>query len=134
MDSPLAVVVSYTLLPTPVDLTASLFARAFCLQAKPPPTHPGPCPKFPFSLRLHGVVSDGESHCVASLVFCLAVQFSVIVTGKAKASEEQLNLVWSKASLYAESEELKAMPWYANYRVLSVLLLVVSAALVWQFR
>jgi len=47
--------------------------------------------------------------------------------------EEASNLVWTKAIYDAETIELKGYAWYQNYRVLSAILLAVTAGLVISF-
>jgi SSS family solute:Na+ symporter len=52
----------------------------------------------------------------------------------ARPTPEQEDLVWTPAFFREESRELAGLPWWRNYRVLSVLLLAVTAGLVWVFR
>ena len=40
---------------------------------------------------------------------------------------------WDKSMLSEETEELKGMPWYKNYRILSVILLIITALVVGFF-
>jgi len=47
---------------------------------------------------------------------------------------EQRALVWTPEYYRAETKEMAGTPWWANYRVISVLLLVATALLVWFFR
>ena len=41
---------------------------------------------------------------------------------------------WRKEMISAETKELQGLPWYKNYRILSVLLLIMTAIIVWMFR
>ena len=43
-------------------------------------------------------------------------------------------LLWTLAFYRDETRQLAGLPWWQNYRVLSVLLLVATAAIVWPFR
>ena len=64
------------------------------------------------------------------------VSMIALVAGSRRGAEpspEQKSLVWTKEFYRAETEEMRGMPWWQNYRVLSVLLLVVTGALVWAF-
>lgn len=68
------------------------------------------------------------------LLWCLAVQLiATLLTGTAPRPEQQ-SLVWTPALMRAETAELRAGGVLANYRVLSVGLLALTAWLVWSFR
>ncbi|WP_395789215.1 sodium:solute symporter [Aquimonas sp.] len=43
-------------------------------------------------------------------------------------------LLWTPAAFRAETDELRALPLWQNYRVQAVLLLILTAAIVWSFR
>lgn len=49
------------------------------------------------------------------------------------AAEKVEGLVWTGASYRAETAELAALPWWQNYRILSVGLLLLTAAIVLSF-
>jgi SSS family solute:Na+ symporter len=73
---------------------------------------------------------------VAPLIF--AISFAIIVAVSlatpAPAAETVRRFVWRKDFFAGETQELAAMPWYKNYRVLSVLLLSATAAFVYIWR
>ncbi len=61
----------------------------------------------------------------------ILIIFSIILPKGAE--EDATDLVWTKGIYDAETIELKAYPWYQNYRVLSVILLSATAAIVISF-
>ncbi len=66
-------------------------------------------------------------------LFC-AIMHVVISLITPPPSEEKLEgYTWRRDILAAESEELAALPWYKNYRILSVILLVITAMIVIPF-
>jgi SSS family solute:Na+ symporter len=52
----------------------------------------------------------------------------------APATEQVRAMLWTPAFYREETRALAALPWWQNYRVLSVLLLLLTAAIVWTFR
>jgi SSS family solute:Na+ symporter len=54
-------------------------------------------------------------------------------TGPMPSAEKQ-ELVWTREFYRQESREMADMPWWQNYRIWSVVLLVTTGALVWAFR
>ena len=44
------------------------------------------------------------------------------------------NYVWKFSAFAEESAEITALPWYQNYRILSVLLLLVTAIFIYIWR
>ena len=70
----------------------------------------------------------------AWLFFSCALINIIASLASAPPDPEQVShYTWSSAMLKAESEELSGLPWYKNYRVLAVLLLIVTFALVGYF-
>ncbi len=43
------------------------------------------------------------------------------------------NYIWTKSLIKAETEELSSLPWYLNYRYLSIVLLILTALIVGYF-
>jgi solute:Na+ symporter, SSS family len=72
----------------------------------------------------------------APLIFftCLSVTFLVSLSGPAKSKEELKSLVWNPQMYREETIEMKGLKWYNNYRILSVLLLVITFIVVYKFR
>ncbi len=67
-------------------------------------------------------------------LFVLCAGIHIIVSyisggGKDVATE----YIWTKELINEETEELRGLPWYKNYRILSVLLLILTALLVGYF-
>ncbi len=73
---------------------------------------------------------------IAGLLFAVCAVFAVAVSLAAPAapSESQSRVLWSAAQFRDEVREQGQLPWYRNYLVLSVLLLVVTAVLVFLYR
>ncbi len=73
---------------------------------------------------------------VAPVVFAvsLAIIIGVSLATPAPAPGTVDRFVWKKDFFASESEELAALPWYQNYRVLSVLLLAVTGVFVYIWR
>ena len=71
----------------------------------------------------------------ASLLFVISVIIHIVVslsTGLPDP-EKVAEYTYKKELFTSETEELKALPWYKNYRYLSVILLVVTAIIVGSF-
>ena len=72
---------------------------------------------------------------MAFYLFCLcAVVHAVTSLATAPPPEDKVrDYTWKPEMLKAETAELKGLPWYQNYRILSVLLLIVTALVVGMF-
>lgn len=64
------------------------------------------------------------------LLVCLIVHIVVSLQTKAPSEEVIANYTWRKSVWTEETEELNALPWYQNYRILSLILLIITVALV----
>jgi solute:Na+ symporter, SSS family len=73
---------------------------------------------------------------VAPVLFVLsAVVLIAVSAATAPPAREQVDaMLWTPAFYRDETKQLAALPWWQNYRVLSVLLLALTAAIVWVFR
>jgi solute:Na+ symporter, SSS family len=73
---------------------------------------------------------------VAPLVFtasmCIVVAVSLLTP--APAPEKVNKYVWDASVFQAESQGLAGLPWFKNYRVLSIILLVAAAAFIFIWR
>lgn len=72
----------------------------------------------------------------APLLFlvCSLIYVSVSLAG-AKPPEEKIDEYTWKNSIYTEeTDSLKALPWYKNFRILSIFLLILTFLIVWIFR
>ncbi len=67
------------------------------------------------------------------LVSCL-LNILISNMSAAPAAEKTDGMIWTKKIYTDETAELSALPWYKNYRILSILLLVVTAIIVYWFR
>ena len=73
---------------------------------------------------------------IAPILFVLCTIILIVgslFTTPANANQATA-LVWTKAFYNAETHELRSLPWYKNYRVLSIILLVTTTILVISFR
>lgn len=73
---------------------------------------------------------------VAPILFLLSSVVLIVVSAmSAPPSMAQVGaLLWTPAFYRDETRQLAGMPWWQNYRVLSVLLLIATAVIVWSFR
>jgi SSS family solute:Na+ symporter len=73
---------------------------------------------------------------VAPLVFTasLAIVICASLVTAAPAPEKVKGYVWNKSVLSAESNQLAAMPWFRNYRILSLMLLAAAVAFIFIWR
>ena len=66
-------------------------------------------------------------------ILCLIINIVVSLMTSPPPVEKVAQYTWTKEMLKEESEELKELPWYQNYRILAVLLLIVTAIVVGMF-
>ena len=64
---------------------------------------------------------------------CLFVHIGVSLATPAPDAEKLQGMIWSKRLIKEETEELAGLPWYKNYRYLSVILLILTAIVVAYF-
>ncbi|MEL6534691.1 MAG: sodium:solute symporter [Bacteroidota bacterium] len=67
------------------------------------------------------------------LIGCLLVGVVVSLASHAPAAEKLKDMIWTPQLFRDETEELRGMPWYKNFRILAVLLLVITAIVVGAF-
>lgn len=67
------------------------------------------------------------------MLACMAVHVIVSSMTPAPSKEVVDSLTWNVGLYRAETKELKGLPWYKNYRVLAVILLVITAIVVGIF-
>ena len=72
----------------------------------------------------------------APIIFaiCSVVQVAVSLATAMPPAHKLVGFTWNKAVYDADSAELVGVPWYQNYRVLSVILLVITFAVVFYYR
>lgn len=80
---------------------------------------------FPFLDALHFLYTTG-------LLFlaCLTVMITVSLATPAPAAEKTAGLIWTRKVFAEETESLRGLPWYQNYRNLSLILLAATAIIV----
>jgi SSS family solute:Na+ symporter len=67
------------------------------------------------------------------MVICASIHIFVSLATAPPSLEKTEQYTWNKKIFTAETEELKALPWYKNYRILAILLLIVTAVIVGWF-
>ena len=66
-------------------------------------------------------------------VLCLIVHIIVSLNSESPAPEKLKGMIWTPKLIAEETEELKDLPWYQNYRILSILLLIITVFVVGYF-
>jgi SSS family solute:Na+ symporter len=64
---------------------------------------------------------------------CGLIHIGVSLATPPPPADQIAEYTWSRSMLTEETEELKALPWYQNYRILSVILLILTALVVGFF-
>jgi SSS family solute:Na+ symporter len=67
------------------------------------------------------------------LLACVIIQVIVSLSSTPPAPEKVEGMIWTPAIFKAETKEMALLPWYKNYRVLSILLLILTAIIVVWF-
>ena len=67
-------------------------------------------------------------------VLCAVVLVIGSLSSPPPPPEKVTPFVWTRRAYEAETAVLKTHKWYANYRILSLLLMALTAALVFAFR
>ncbi|EIM76476.1 sss sodium solute transporter superfamily protein [Nitritalea halalkaliphila LW7] len=67
-------------------------------------------------------------------VCCSVIYVAVSLVSPAPRPDQIEEYTWKNSIYTDETAALSALPWYKNYRVLSVLLLILTAIIVWNFR
>lgn len=66
-------------------------------------------------------------------VLCLIVHIVVSLASEPSTAEKLKGMIWTPRLIAEETEELRGLPWYQNYRILSVILLVITMFVVGYF-
>jgi SSS family solute:Na+ symporter len=66
-------------------------------------------------------------------ICCSVVHIVVSLNTPSPTSQQVKEMTWKPQLFREETEELKALPWYQNYRYLAVLLLILTAIIVGYF-
>ena len=64
------------------------------------------------------------------MVICVLSNLLISNLTSAPPAEKIEGLIWTKSIYAAETKELQGLPWYKNYRILSILLLILTATIV----
>jgi len=67
-------------------------------------------------------------------VICAAVQIVVSLATAPPSAVKTTGFTWNNAVYEEDSAALRGLPWYQNYRVLAILLLLVTFAVVFYYR
>lgn len=70
------------------------------------------------------------------IFFVISCLLNIVVSNMSAApgTDKTDGMIWTKKIYTDETAELSALPWYKNYRILSVLLLIITAIIVIWFR
>lgn len=66
-------------------------------------------------------------------VLCTGVNILVSLMTAPPPAEQVQNYTWSRSIFKEETIELKGTPWYQNYRILAIILLIITAIVVGMF-
>lgn len=89
---------------------------------------------FSKSYALVPFINDIHFLHMAFFLFLICMMVHIIVSSiSGKGQDSESPYIWTRSILREESEELKGVPWYQNYRILSVLLILITAILVGYF-
>ena len=66
-------------------------------------------------------------------VLCMIVHIVVSMSTTPPSQEQVDNFIWHKQLFKEETEELKDLPWYKNYRILAAILLLITMIVVGYF-
>ncbi|MEM6723654.1 MAG: sodium transporter, partial [Bacteroidota bacterium] len=66
-------------------------------------------------------------------LICMTIHMVVSLMTPPAGEEQIRDYTWRKEMFTAETEELKALPWYLNYRYQAIILLIVTAIIVGSF-
>ena len=67
------------------------------------------------------------------MLACMAVHVIVSLMTPAPSEEKTAGLIWESRMFKDETKELAGLPWYENFRILSVILLIITAIVVGMF-
>ncbi len=67
------------------------------------------------------------------MVACMLIHFVVSSMTAAPAEKSVEGLTWNINLFRAETKELEGLPWYKNYRILAIILLIITAIVVGYF-
>ena len=67
-------------------------------------------------------------------VFCSLVYVMASIYGAPPSAEAVADYTWNNKIYTDETASLQGLPWYKNYRVLSVFLLIITFIIVWIYR
>jgi SSS family solute:Na+ symporter len=66
-------------------------------------------------------------------ILCLLVHVLVSLSSPPPSEEQVKELTWNRGIFREETEEMRGLPWYQNYRILAIILLLITAVVVGYF-
>ena len=66
-------------------------------------------------------------------IICMAIHVGVSLITEQPDAQQIETYTWKKSMFVEETAEMKQLPWYQNYRILALILLVITAIVVGQF-
>ncbi len=70
---------------------------------------------------------------LALFIVCLVVHLLVSFVTRPQPDEQIKDYIWTPKIFKQETEELKGLPWYQNFRILGIILLILTAIIVGWF-
>jgi SSS family solute:Na+ symporter len=67
-------------------------------------------------------------------LFCSVIYVLVSLRGPLPCEEQVADYTWKNSIYTDETAAISSLPWYKNYRILSVFLLIITFVIVWIFR
>jgi SSS family solute:Na+ symporter len=86
-------------------------------------------------MQVTGTAPDIHFLLQVPILFVIVAVLNVVISNMSAPppAEQVAPLTWTKKIYQQETEELRGLPWYQNYRILSVLLLILTAIIVIWF-
>ncbi|RPA69108.1 sodium transporter [Cyclobacteriaceae bacterium YHN15] len=67
-------------------------------------------------------------------VVCSIIYVAISLSGPLPAEEKIKDYTWNNRIYTDETDSLRALPWYKNYRILSIFLLILTFIIVWIYK
>lgn len=93
-----------------------------------------------YCFRVYGGISNADTGIhflyIVPVLFFIACFLNVLISAfsPAPSAEKTEGMIWTRRIYTEETKELVGIPWYKNYRILSLLLLILTAIIVIWFR
>lgn len=92
-----------------------------------------------YCFATYGGISNAETGVhflyIVPVLFVIAITINLVISSFSPAPTDKklAGMIWSKRIYQDETKELVGLPWYKNYRTLSVILLILTAIIVLWF-